>query len=409
MSRAKSQLDPWIARLQENLRNERYSRSVLKSYTYLVRRFLRELEHRDQALESVSPGDVETYVEALRRKCTGKPLSQRERWRHGAAIHMVLRLVHGKWPPVIMPTTPEAIEAREAVARYDAWLELRGLSTRTRHDARVEAHQLLKWINDRGANVASVSIADMDAYVAWRADSKSRGTIAQIAYKVRRLLRFLHGAGQMPADLAPQINGPRIYALEGIPSTIRPDDLDRVLAEARRDHSVMGRRDYAILMLLATYGLRGGEILKLHLSDIDWRHERLRIRRTKTGVHSELPLMRAPADALLDYLKHARPRTTVREVFLRARAPYRMIDNVSALTKIIARKCRAADVELSGKRGAHIFRHGRAVSLLRGGVPIKVIGDVLGHRSERSTGVYLKLATEDLRSVALDVPSGVSP
>jgi len=73
MSRAKSQLDPWIARLQENLRNERYSRSILKSYTYLVRRFLRELEHRDQALESVSPGDVETYVEALRRKCTGKP------------------------------------------------------------------------------------------------------------------------------------------------------------------------------------------------------------------------------------------------------------------------------------------------------------------------------------------------
>ena len=144
MSRTESQLEPWIAQLQEHLRNERYSRSVLKSYTNAVRRFLRELERRDQALESVSPGDVKIYVDALRRKQTGKPISQQERWRHGAAIQMVLRLAHGKWPPVVMPTTPEAIAAREAVADYDAWMELRGLSARTRHEARVETYQLLR-------------------------------------------------------------------------------------------------------------------------------------------------------------------------------------------------------------------------------------------------------------------------
>ena len=82
-----------------------------------------------------------------------------------------------------------------------------------------------------------------------------------------------------------------------------------------------GRRDYAIMMLLSTYGLRAGEITGLRLSDIDWRHERLRIRHTKTGAYSELPLLRG-RDALLDYLKHGRPATTLREVF-RSVAPYR--------------------------------------------------------------------------------------
>ena len=99
--------------------------------------------------------------------------------------------------------------------------------------------------------------------------------------------------------------------LEGIPSTIRREDIERALKAARCDRSPLGRRDYAIMMLLSTYGLRGGEITGLRLSDIDWRHERLRIRHAKTGAYSELPLLRGPADALLDYLKYARPATTV--------------------------------------------------------------------------------------------------
>jgi integrase len=195
--------------------------------------------------------------------------------------------------------------------------------------------------------------------------------------------------------------------LEGIPSTIRREDIERALEAARCDHSPLGRRDYAILMLLSTFGLRAGEIAGLCLSDIDWRHERLRIRHVKTGACSELPLLRGPADALLDYLKQARPETKFREVFLRSLAPYRPLCRGGAIYATVGRRLQAVDVSLTGKRGAHVFRHGRAASLLTGGVPIKIIGDVLGHRSEQSTAVYLKLATADLRAVALDLP-GVS-
>jgi integrase len=205
------------------------------------------------------------------------------------------------------------------------------------------------------------------------------------------------------------ITGPPLYALEGIPSAIRPEDVQRALKALKQDHTPLGRRDYAIWMLLTTYGLRAGEIKALQLSDIDWRHERLRIRHTKTGAYSELPLLRAAADALLDYLRHGRPVTTARAVFLRAQAPYRALNPNTHLHGIVTRRLAAVGVRPTGKRGPHALRHARAISLLRGGVPLKVIGDVLGHRSEQSTAVYLKLATQDLRAVALELPAGVAP
>jgi integrase/recombinase XerD len=163
----------------------------------------------------------------------------------------------------------------------------------------------------------------------------------------------------------------------------------------------MGLRDYAILQLLSTYGLRAGEITHLRLDDIDWRAETLRIRHSKTGARSLLPLMEPVGEALIDYLREGRPKTDDREIFIRSRAPYRRMGRIYSE---VLRRMEAAGVRPSGKRGPHIFRHARAVSLLRASVPRKVIGDVLGHRSTEATIPYLKLATEDLRAIALEIP-----
>ena len=181
----------------------------------------------------------------------------------------------------------------------------------------------------------------------------------------------------------------------------------RCLQATRRDRTPIGRRDYAILTLLSTYGLRAGEITSLRLEDIDWKRSRLRVRHSKTGAASELPLLREVGDAILDYLRKGRPETALREVFLRSRAPYRGFATWSTLYTPIRRRLTAAGVNPPGKKGPHAFRHARAVSLLRSSVPLKVIGDVLGHRSMDSTAVYLKLATEDLRAVALEIPAAV--
>ena len=407
MSEPESLIKFWIARLRDHLRDERYSRSVTFNYPNNARRFMRYLARRKQALECVSLADVDRYVSNLKRKRDRTALSPVWRRAHRAAIQMLLRLVHGTWPPEVAPVGPDEIAEQELLRNYDTWMvELRGLSASTRERARHEASLLVGWLRDRGQRLATLTIADLDAYTASRCTMR-RNSKATAISSLRGVLRYLHSSGLISADLADMVEGPPIYALEGIPSAVRRDDVDRALEAARRDHSLVGRRDYAILMLLSTYGMRAGEIAGLRLADIDWRHERLRIRHSKTGSCSELPLLRAPADALLDYLKHARPETTHREVFLRAQAPYRPLRRGGAIYSAVRRRLEAVGVTLTGKRGPHVFRHSRAVSMLDGGVPIKVIGDVLGHRSEQSTAVYLKLATADLRAVALQVP-GVS-
>lgn len=403
-------IDFWLAKLRRHLQQERYSRWVAQHYSGSVRTFLRELERQGRAVESVFPTDLEHYLDGLRRQRDRSALPAAWRRAHRAAIQMLLRLAHGQWPPEVEPTTADEMAVHKLVRDYDAWMvELRGLSASTREHGRLEAQSLLQWLCDQGKNAATLCVADLDRYIASRCYSMRRSSKLTMVSTLRGVLRYLHGSGRMPKDLAGAIEGPPIYALEGIPSTIRREDIDLAIRAARRDRSPLGRRDYAILMLLSTYGLRGGEITGLRLSDIDWRHERLRIRHVKTGACSELPLLRGPADALLNYLQNGRPETTYREVFIRSQAPYRPLSGQGALHSMMGRLLRAVGVSLMGKRGTHVMRHSRAVSLLSGGVPIKVIGDVLGHRSAQSTAVYLKLATDDLRAVALDLPEEVAP
>jgi integrase len=160
-------------------------------------------------------------------------------------------------------------------------------------------------------------------------------------------------------------------------------------------------------MLLSTYGVRAGEITMLRLDDVDWRNETIRIRHNKTGATSYLPLLPEVGEAILQYLQKSRPKTAFREVFIRCCAPYRPFKGGSNLGRLVRRWFEDAGANTKGKRGPHAFRHARAVSMLRAAVPLKEIGDLLGHRSADSTSVYLKLATEDLRAVAMEIPTEV--
>jgi integrase/recombinase XerD len=222
-------------------------------------------------------------------------------------------------------------------------------------------------------------------------------------------LRHLHRRGCTASDLGDTVVGPRIYDHEAIPSALGAEEVRKVLEVTRADLSPTGLRDYAILMLLATYGLRAAEIVRLRLEDIDWRRDVLQVRHSKTGTYSELPLLREPGEALLRYLEKARPPSAHREVFLRIQAPHRPFKDGSILNCVTSARLRAAGVIPQGRKGPHAFRHARAVSLLRSGVPLKIIGDVLGHTSAAATAEYLKLATEDLRAVGLELPRGVLP
>jgi integrase/recombinase XerD len=409
MSRLEPQFDPLLTMLRKHLLEQQYGCGARFNYPHVTRCFLRHLAKSGQAIEAVSTADVTRYLDSLKLKRCRRPFPDHSRRMHRAAIHMLLRLVQGRWPPEAPPATGHELAIQQTVAAFDAWMkDLRGLSPSTRRHRRSEMRRLLEWLHDRQKYVATLRIDDLDAYVAERAAAMRRNSTAEMVATLRGVLRYLNEHGPLGRDLARLVKGPTIYALEGIPSTLRPEDVRRALAVLKRDRSSTGLRDYAIWMLLTTYGLRGGEIKALQLSDVDWRHERLKVRHGKTGAYSELPLLAKPGNALLDYLRHGRPATMARTVFLRAQAPYRPLAYSTPLHGVVSRRLAAAGVAPAGKHGSHALRHARAVSLLRGGISLKVIGDLLGHRSERSTAAYLKLATEDLRSVALELPAGVA-
>jgi integrase/recombinase XerD len=396
-----------IAQLRELLTQQRYNAVVVHSYCRNADHFLHFLAQRKIAVEAATPAEVSSYLRCavrwFRRRHGHAPAAQ---WQSipRAGIHALLRLVQKRWPP-----EPPAADAGEALCRavcteYWEWLRVeRGLAAASVDDLMWEARYFLSWYTEHTGAIGfmELSIRDVDAYFEMRAPGLRRRSLKDVADRLRSLMRFLHHTRRTAIDIAPQIIAPTLYAYETIPSALSPDQISAVLKTVREDRSAMGLRDYAILQLLSTYGMRAGEITRLRLEDIDWRAETLRIRHSKTGAESLLPLLAPVGKALLDYLRRGRPKTDSRELFLRTRAPYRRL---SRIYSVVRRRLEAAGVKPRGKCGPHAFRHARAVSLLRASVSRKVIGDLLGHRSEEATVPYLKLATEDLRAIALDIP-----
>lgn len=408
-----------IEQLRAHLRNQGYRSIARSDYLPIVRRFLTYLADHNREAETASPADVEGFLRRelrVYRKRHGRAPPSIPNWRrhHAAPVQLILHLVQGRWPPepAVNPESLRETFHRELLEGYDRWMdELRGLAAVTRAQRIDRARALLTGLGERSEPnlLRDLAVRDIDTYLAHRADGLRRKSIATTFADLRVFLRYLHYSGITVRDLSTAVTSPTLYAYEGIPSALPAEDVEKVIATTRQDHTPAGRRDYAILTLLATYGLRAGEITALRLDDLDWKNDVLHVRHTKTGTSSTLPLTRGAGEALLSYLESGRPQCPIREVFLCVNAPYRAFPNGTALYTVIERRLDAAGVVPPGKKGPHAFRHACAVRLLRAAVPLKEIGDILGHRSTLSTGVYLKLATEDLRAVALEVPAAVSP
>lgn len=396
-----------ISRLNGALTQQRYSPVLVQNYCSYADQFRRHLDDSGMALNALTPADVSDYLSlAVRQfherygRCPGP------RWAAipQAAIHALLRRVLGRWPPEPVFYDPAEVFWRTVCREYEAWLrDARGLAPPSIQALMWEARHFCAWYIERIGlpSFKDLNIQDVDDYLAMRASGLRRRSLKDVAERLRSLVRHLHRTGLVALDLTPQVVVPVLYAYESIPSALRPDQIETILSVAREDRSPNGLRDFAMLQLLATYGLRAGEIAKLRLKDIDWYAETLCIRHSKTGAESLLPLMQPVGEALLDYLRSGRPETEAREVFIRTRAPF---GPLAGIQNAIRHRIKVAGVEVRGKRGPHAFRHARAVSLLRAHMPRKLIGDMLGHRSTESTIPYLKLATEDLRAIALEIP-----
>lgn len=245
--------------------------------------------------------------------------------------------------------------------------------------------------------------ADISAFVLKHGHSMGVRTAQMMTTALRSFLRYLFQKGELQADLAASVPAVADWRLSTVPKYLTVEEVKRVLNACSR-RTPIGRRDYAILLLLARLGLRAGEVVALQLDDLNWRAGEILVR-GKGLVHDRLPLPLEVGDALTTYLRRDRPACPTRRVFVCMRAPRRGLAGPSTMTTIVRRALVRADLHPPLK-GAHLFRHSLATSLLRAGASMGEIGEVLRHRFPSSTEIYAKVDFEGLRSVAQPWPTG---
>ena len=254
------------------------------------------------------------------------------------------------------------------------------------------------WLTARGSLLEEVRAEAVAAYFVENKDKCwSRATIAVYAQTLRSFFRFAEQRGWCISGIGSRIERPHIYTLSGIPQGPSWKDVQRLIAnvDTNRPSHI---RDRAVILLLAVYGWRIGEAAKLALDDIDWRTERIYVKRLKRRNRQEYPLVPVVGDAILKYLKEVRPRSPHREIFLTLMAPYRP-STMRGLEACVALHIRALGLQLP-HTGPHALRHACATHLLSQGFSLKEIGDHLGHECPRSTQIYAKVDERGLRQVA---------
>ena len=301
---------------------------------------------------------------------------------------------------------PPALTPREQlVAAYYIYLRrVRSFADSTLKNHCNTVDDLLRHLrfDDDPRALWDIGSAQIESFIRAISTGLTRASLQHSVAHLRSFLRFLASRSEIRPGLDMSIDSPRVYRGEQLPRALPWATVRAFLAAIDRSTPI-GRRDYAMFMLIATYGLRVSEVAALRLDDIDWRAERISIPRRKVSTPLVLPLTTEVGDALLDYVRHDRPKASHRQVFLRVRAPIGPIVP-TAVSEAFQSWKRHSHLSI-GDGGPHRLRHSLAVHLLRTGASIKIIGDLLGHRSAESTCVYLRLHVADLRDAALELPA----
>ena len=298
------------------------------------------------------------------------------------------------------PTPSERV-----LASYREFLEqVRGCAAATIRCHSLTVRELLAFLafDARPAALRTLAAPQLEAFLKTLATRYGCSAQCHAVAHLRCFLRFLAGRDEVPTGLDTRIDRPRAYRDEHLPRAVPWATVQAFLATINRT-SAVGRRDYAMCLLMATYGLRSSEVAALRLDSVRWRAGELRAPCPKGRTERVLPLTAEAGNAVLDYLRHGRPASPLRALFLRCLHPLRPLS--SAAVQSAFRRCTARSAVGMPVTGPHCLRHSLATHLLRQAQPLQAIGALLGHRSVRSTSPYLRLHEEALRTAALDLPA----
>jgi site-specific recombinase XerD len=301
------------------------------------------------------------------------------------------------------PITPEL----EIFAGFSDYLrQERGLTPASITSHQLPIRRFLREVCCAGTgDLGNINQESVTRYIARHARDGSPASAKRMCWSLRAFLRYLHHKGLIRLPLADCVPSIRQWKFASLPTHMPAAQVQKALDGCDRA-TPMGRRNYAILMLLAKLGLRAGEVASLTLDDIDWRSGEMLIR-AKGRQRAQMPIPPDVGAAVVAYLRDGRPTSLCRRLFLRMPAPHVGFTSGSSITMIAKTTLARAGVRGYAHHGTHIFRHSLATELLRSGATLSEIGQLLRHRSHDTTRIYAKVDIEGLRTLSLPWPGGV--
>lgn len=393
---------PLVAQLgpfARSLREQGYTRYTIHRQVLLAAGLSRWLNQRGIGLRSFTSDHPSRYLRCRARQVQ---LARGD----AAALRHLLGFLHGRG---VLPAEkasarrlPPAERWAQAYAKYLD--EARGLAKATIVNYVPFIRRFLQdRFGDGPVRLAHLRACDVGRFVQRQARRLHRKRAKLLTTALRSFLQYARYRGATRLELAAAVPVVANWSMTAIPRAISPDQVRQLLASIDR-RTAMGRRDYAIVLLLARLGLRSGEVVALELDDIDWNKGQLSVR-GKRGQRSALPLPADVGRAIATYLRRGRPASSSRRVFLRTRAPLRGFQGSCGVGSVVRHALQRAGIE-APTTGAHQFRHGLATAMLRHGASLGEIGDVLGHRQPQTTMIYTKVDLQALRSLAVPWPGG---
>lgn len=392
-------LQPFVEGYASELTGLGYTSESIPQQLRLVARLSEWLAEKGLGVDALTTEVVDAFVADLR--ASGYRLHRSARALEPLLAHLRRRGVLG------LPAAAEKELGRGPVgfllARYEAYLI--GQRDLARSSVRIYLSAARTFLTDRmtpdGLALGDLTAREVTTFVLRTCTARQPGKAKTIATVLRSLLRFLHVDGVTPKSLVAAVPSPASWRLAPLPRGLEPWQVRRLLAACDR-RTRAGRRDYAMLLLLARLGLRAGEVARLELDDIDWRSAELTVR-GKGDRRDRLPLPDDVGHAIAGYLQRGRPGTGQgRHVFLRLNAPHRGLSSGAVSEAVCTRALRAG----LGTVRAHRLRHTAAAELVAAGAPLTEVGQLLRHRKAMTTAIYAKVDRAALATVARPWPLG---
>jgi site-specific recombinase XerD len=390
-------LSPYIDSYVRLLNEEGYAPASVRDHVRVIIRFSRSLQRSDCEIRYLDEAVVERFLQH-------KPKSH----LHCAPATLrrllgMLRRIGAALPDKLTPPRTPAQQLTDNYRRF--LLEEQGLTSRTA-DAWVFFSD--KFISERFGTTAlkasDLGATDVTAFVQRHAYRHSPSHARSLVSAMRSFLHYLRYKGLIDIDLARAVPKVALWSLSSLPKHIPAAAVQRVLDSCDQE-TPMGRRNYAILLLLSRLGLRAAEIVGLNLEDIDWDNALITVW-GKGRKRAQLPLPADVGQALAQYLHGDRPRCSSRSVFIRDHAPLAGFGQSHAISRIVWSALEKAGVK-SARQGAHLLRHSLATDMLQKGASLDEIGEVLRHKSPDSTAIYAKVQLDALRPLAPHWPGDV--